>query len=263
MAKTNSGLVSYAKAQVGKPYWYGTFGQTASASLYKSKKAQYPSYYTANDFTSQYGKRVHDCVGLINGYLYLWSNSATATPTYNSAQDKNASGMYAAAKTKGTISSFPKTKGLLVFKGTSTSKITHVGVYDGSGYVYEAKGHSSGVVKSTYKSSNWQYWAQCPYTTDNTSSSTSSSSSSTSTTSSTTSSVSYYSKYTGTSTKIDTVFKAIGVPNKYYGSYTKCKPVAKVNGYSSYTGTSAQNLALIKLAKKESLLNHKNGVCSY
>lgn len=64
MSKTNTGLVSYAAAQLGKPYWYGTFGQTASAGLYNAKKKQYPKYYTANDFQSQYGKRVHDCVGI-------------------------------------------------------------------------------------------------------------------------------------------------------------------------------------------------------
>ena len=28
--KTATGLVEYAIAQLGKPYWYGTFGQTAS-----------------------------------------------------------------------------------------------------------------------------------------------------------------------------------------------------------------------------------------
>ena len=38
MAKTNDGLVNYAKAQLGKPYWYGTFGNTASKSLLNSKK---------------------------------------------------------------------------------------------------------------------------------------------------------------------------------------------------------------------------------
>lgn len=166
MAKTNSGLVAYAKAQVGLPYWYGTYGQTASESLYNSKKSQYPSYYTASDFSSQYGKRVHDCVGLIKGYL--WSDSTTSTPTYNSSQDKSAKGMYSAASTKGKISSFPGTAGLLVFKGSSTSSITHIGVYDGNGYVYEAKGHAYGVVKTAFKSSDWPYWAQCPYCTDDT-----------------------------------------------------------------------------------------------
>ena len=43
--KTNKGLVEYAKAQLGKPYWYGTFGNEASKSLYNSKKKQYPSNY--------------------------------------------------------------------------------------------------------------------------------------------------------------------------------------------------------------------------
>ena len=28
MTKTNTGLVSYARANLGNPYWYGTFGQT-------------------------------------------------------------------------------------------------------------------------------------------------------------------------------------------------------------------------------------------
>lgn len=183
--KTNTGLVAYAKAQVGLPYWYGTFGQTASASLYTSKKKQYPSYYTASDFSSQYGKRVHDCVGLIKGYL--WSSSATATPTYNSSQDVSASGMYAKASSKGKISTFPKKAGQLVFKSSSssTSGIHHVGVYGGDGYVYEAKGHQYGVVKTKYSASDWQYWAQCPYCTDD-SASTSTSSSTTKTTTSST-----------------------------------------------------------------------------
>ena len=38
--KNNAGLVLYAKAQVGKPYWYGTFGQTSSLDLLKNKKKQ-------------------------------------------------------------------------------------------------------------------------------------------------------------------------------------------------------------------------------
>ncbi len=173
--KTNSGLVAYAKAQVGKPYWYGTYGQTATASLYTQKKAQYPSYYTANDFASQYGKHCHDCVGLIKGYL--WSDSATATPTYNSVQDKSAAGMYAASKSKGGISTFPKKLGQLVYKGTGTSTINHVGIYDGAGYVYEAKGHAYGVVKTAFKSSDWRFWSQCPYCTDDSDTASSSSSS--------------------------------------------------------------------------------------
>ena len=72
--KTGEGLAQYALAQLGRPYWWGTFGQTASAALLAQKRAQYPEHYTADDFESQFGKRVHDCVGLIKGYL--WSDTA-------------------------------------------------------------------------------------------------------------------------------------------------------------------------------------------
>lgn len=164
MAKTNTGLLAYAKAQVGLPYWYGTYGKIASESLYQAKKKQYPKYYTSKDYPEQYGKRVHDCVGLIKGYI--WSDSPTAVPKYNSAQDKSARGMYNAATVKGGKSTFPATAGLLLFKtnNSSATGIHHVGIYDGGAYVYEAKGHAYGVVKTKYKAADWQYWAQCPYT---------------------------------------------------------------------------------------------------
>lgn len=64
---------------------------------------------------------------------------------------------------------------------------------------------------------------------------------------------SYYSKYTGSSIKIDEVFKAAGVPSKYIGSVSARKPVAKKNGISLYSGTAAQNMKLIKLTKKGKL----------
>ncbi len=161
MKKTNKGLVEYAKAQIGLPYWYGTFGNIATKALHVNKRNQYPSYYKAKDFEKQYGKRVHDCVGLIKGYI--WSDSATGTPRYNAAQDKSAAGMYAASKVKGMSATFPKKAGQLLYKGATPAKITHVGIYGGDGYVYEAKGHASGVVKTKYEAEDWPYWSQCPY----------------------------------------------------------------------------------------------------
>lgn len=159
MSKTNIGLVEYAKCQLGKPYWYGTFGQKATISLLNSKKKQYPKYYRASDFKGQIGSKVFDCIGLIKGYL--WSDTPTSDPKYNSEQDVSAKGMYAVSKVKGTISSFNKKNGTLVYKGRSTSSITHVGIYS-NGYVYEAKGHAYGVVKTKFNSS-WKYWSECPF----------------------------------------------------------------------------------------------------
>lgn len=167
MSKTNSGLIKYVKAQIGLPYWWGTFGQTASAALHTAKKKQYPRYYTAADFRSQYGKRVHDCIGLIKGYL--WSESPTAAPIYNAGQDKSAAGMYAASSIKGNIGTFDNVPGRLIYKGPTAARINHVGIYIGGGMLIEAKGHAYGVVMGPFKASEWQFWSQCEYITCDTS----------------------------------------------------------------------------------------------
>lgn len=152
--KTNLALVEYAQAQLGKPYWYGCYGQTATESLYEGKKKQYPKYYTATDFPSQYGQRVHDCSGLIDGFLM--SETPTSTPVYNSLYDYSANGLLKACKEQGTIDTLPEIKGVCVFYNG------HVGVYIGNGYVIEARGHKYGVVKTKVKDRPWKSWGKHP-----------------------------------------------------------------------------------------------------
>lgn len=60
---------------------------------------------------------------------------------------------------------------------------------------------------------------------------------------------SYYLQYTGTSKKIDIVFREIEVPDKFIGNRMKRKPIALVNGFDNYTGKASENLMLISLAK--------------
>lgn len=64
---------------------------------------------------------------------------------------------------------------------------------------------------------------------------------------------SYYSKYAGKSFQVDAVFRSIGVPDKYIGSYKKRKPIAAANGIDNYKGTEAQNNKLVSLAKSGKL----------
>lgn len=63
----------------------------------------------------------------------------------------------------------------------------------------------------------------------------------------------YYPQYIGASKLIDTVFRAIGVPERFIGNRMKRKPIATANGISNYTGKASQNLSLISLAKKGQL----------
>ncbi|KAG4092880.1 Glucosaminidase-domain-containing protein [Neocallimastix lanati (nom. inval.)] len=153
--------------QKNKPYWYGTFGQIGTQSLYNQQKKVYPKFYTANDYQDQIklNVRVHDCIGLVKGYL--WSETLSSTPVYNKLQDLNASMMYSKSTEKGPSSSFRKIIGQLVYKGDSENSIHHVGIYIGNDKVIEAKGHEYGVIESDYDST-WKYWSQCPYIINNT-----------------------------------------------------------------------------------------------
>ena len=150
--KTGQGLAEYAIAQLGRPYWWGCFGQRADGALYAQKKKQYPGYYTAADFQSQYGQKVHDCVGLIKGYL--WCDSADGEPKYCGAQDVAVEGLYRKCKRKGSITTMPETPGVCVFM----ANMGHVGVYIGNGEVVEAMGHAYGVVKTKVAGRGWAYW---------------------------------------------------------------------------------------------------------
>lgn len=161
--KTATGLVTYAKAQIGKPYWYGTFGNKPTSELLEQKSKQYPhpkfSSYRPDRmpmFRAQIGKfdRVHDCVGLLKGYL--WSETPASPPKYNAAQDVSADGMRGKSDAK-PIASIPETPGALVFLPG------HVGVYIGGGQVIEARGSDYGVVQTALKSRPWTHWGRCPW----------------------------------------------------------------------------------------------------
>lgn len=158
MAKTNTGLVAYCKAQLGMPYWYGSFGQFGTLAFYNQKKKQYPGQYKWAYDPAHTMRKVHDCVGLIKGYL--WCDAVNdGTPTYNASQDKSADGMYNTATVKGPISTLPEVPGVLVHKGG------HIGVYIGGGKVIEARGHAYGVVMTNLKDRGWEDWCECPYIT--------------------------------------------------------------------------------------------------
>lgn len=154
MSKTGQGLVEYALAQLGKPYWYGTFGQAANAGLLAEKRQQYPGYYTAGDFPAQFGQKVHDCVGLIKGYL--WCDTPDSEPIYKAAQDVAVSGLYMVCTESGSIGTMPDIPGVCVFM----RDMSHVGVYIGDGYVVEATGHARGVVKTKLAGRGWGLWGK-------------------------------------------------------------------------------------------------------
>lgn len=161
--KTGEGLVRYAQAHIGAPYWFGTYGQISSETLYEKKRAEYRNEYKWECKNNQpdtlpeiqLGVQVFDCSGLIKGFL--WSDSIYGIPTYNAEQDLSANGLFVKSPQKGEIDTLPEIRGLLVFAKN------HVGVYAGGGKVIDARGHKYGVVQTGLKDRAWTHWGYCPW----------------------------------------------------------------------------------------------------
>ena len=156
MTKTNKGLVEYCKVQLGRPYWFSCYGQTATRQLYEDILKRYPDKvgkWSKESYMAQLGQRVHDCSGLIKGYMF--SETPDSKPVYNSKYDLSSGSMIEACKEKGDIKTMPEIVGLLLWKSG------HVGVYIGGGKCIEAKGHSYGVVQTS--DTKWVKWGKLPW----------------------------------------------------------------------------------------------------
>lgn len=154
-SKTLSGLVQYANAHIGCPYWWGTFGTTASQALLNFKLTQYPDWYQSKATTLQadFGKQVFDCVGLIKGYR--WSEDTLSDPIYpdDLSEDVDAEGMFFSCAglrdyigTDDWTSTYSIYPGVLVFQSVG-GKIVHVGVSNGDGTVTHCT-YPDGVINS-------------------------------------------------------------------------------------------------------------------
>lgn len=224
--KTHTGLVEYAKAQLGRPYWYGTFGNKATQDLLERKTAQYPQHYQharMETYESQLGFRVHDCVGLIKGYL--WSDDVNAVPKYNSQQDVSANGMLKKCARRGRISTMPEIPGILVFMPG------HVGIYCGDGKVIEARGFHYGVVETKLSERAWENWGKCPWITYP-------------------SSTRYFAACGKNETSVVDALKSLGENS----GFAYRKKIAEANGIEGYVGTAKQNIRLLSLLKQGELI---------
>ncbi len=224
--KTSKGLVQYAYAQMGKPYWYGTFGNTATADLLQMKKGQYPAHYQYErmaQYKSEIGERVHDCVGLIKGYL--WSDTPESKPVYNSSQDVSANGMLLKCRERGRIYTLPEIPGVLVFMPG------HVGIYVGGGRVIEARGFHYGVVETEVRDRPWESWGKCPWIKYPVASR-------------------FFAPCAKDETSIVDALKSIGENS----AYSARKEIAKANGIEDYMGTAKQNIKLLSLLRQGELI---------
>lgn len=148
-------LVEYAKAQVGRPYWMGTYGQIADVVLLAYKRNQYPQGYPTPGnpkFMDQLGQKVHDC----NGLVYAASECETPDSKPRKYPDPyyGVPTLFKHCSEAGVLDANTQlVKGELLFR----NNLGHVGIYGGDGFVYHAKGHAWGVLKEKYDYKQWTH----------------------------------------------------------------------------------------------------------
>ena len=161
MAKTNFGLVDWAKKWVGMPYWYGCVCYKCTQDLLTRKTRQYPKHY-AEGRKARYesdiaaGKWASDCIGLAKGYMWWDSTKGGVRYAVNGCPDMSANGMLEKATVKGDIKNLPETPGIMLWMNG------HAGVYIGGGWAIEERGFNYGCVKTKVADRPWKKWYRLP-----------------------------------------------------------------------------------------------------
>ena len=160
--KNAADLAAYAEYawRSGWGYVWGSYGSLLTEASLQALIRQYPEMVGGCEGTIRakwLGGRTTDCVGLIKGYGWLDPDTLTIRCGTNGMPDVTANQMYHAATVSGTIDAIPEVPRLAVWcEG-------HIGVYVGGGYVVEARGTSSGMVKTKLAERHFTHWLQVPY----------------------------------------------------------------------------------------------------
>ena len=160
--KNATDLVAYAEYawRSGWGYVWGSYGNLLTEASLQSLLRQYPEMvggYESIIRAKWLGGRTTDCVGLIKSYGWFDPDTQTIRYGTNGMPDVGANAMYHAATESGTIDTIPEVPGLAVWREG------HIGVYVGGGYVIEARGTSSGVVKTKLAERGFTHWLKIPY----------------------------------------------------------------------------------------------------
>lgn len=137
-AKTGIGLAEFGLQAYkdGWQYVYGAWGQLSN------------------------GKRTSDCSGLIYAYLCWNTAEANASPSYNPTASwswpRGAQSQYDFCSQTGSISTLPRTHGILIF----FPNCDHVGIYVGNGYAVDNSDYGTNMVYKKVDGRGWVSWGK-------------------------------------------------------------------------------------------------------
>lgn len=146
-------IVTWAKAQVGSGYAWGSVGQTLTDSSLAKLISQHGTNVNMPLVLKWMGHKVFDCAGLITAAFSNILNTRIVSGV--SSQWK---GNY--WELKGTIDTMPRDVVCVLYKEKPTANpMQHGGLYLGDDTVVDARGTDSGVLFSKFESYPWSHWA--------------------------------------------------------------------------------------------------------
>lgn len=173
----NLELVNFCQEMLGAPYWFDAPAIKATKNAYKVNSMRYPYEYEQKEreYFEQHiqdNEVVTDAVGLIKGFM--WSNggheileargnekSYFIKKNTNGCPDKTINGMFTYAVEQGAnwgpIDTLPEIPGIVI---TVNGRL---GIYEGKGYVIEARGYDEGCIRTKIENDLWKFWYQLPF----------------------------------------------------------------------------------------------------
>lgn len=151
MATSNeTKVLSWLEERIGDGYIYGAKGQVATGDFILQQMEQYPEYVKYDVVSKWINKKVWDCATLVRFAMKEVGISMVsgATSQWNKTNWLR----------KGKIAELPKNKICCLYRRTDAGIMQHTGVYLGNGYFIDARGSSTGVVKTKLEKYPWTHW---------------------------------------------------------------------------------------------------------
>lgn len=149
-----SELREWVLSKVGCGYVWGATGQILTESGLKSM-ADSNSNVKYDTCKKWIGKQVFDCATLVSkglGSINIPMCSGASSQYFEKTGKKY-------WELKGTVDNMPSNRILIMYRATSLTVMQHTGYNLGDGIQVDARGSSSGVIKSNYGTYKWTHWA--------------------------------------------------------------------------------------------------------
>ncbi len=157
-------VIDFCINNVGAAYVYGATGKPCTKEYRKARMMQYPEYASAITKSCQvlsgyksgcadcryFNKLSFDCAQLVRR---AFQKADINLPSGASSQWLRGSWAY-----KGPVDKKAESTLCVVFR-SGGSPMKHVGVSLGNGFVVDARGHGSGVIKTRFESYPWTHYA--------------------------------------------------------------------------------------------------------